>query len=166
MRINTRHVLRMHLVTALLQGLLDLLRVRSGGGQSGLVQILGQLLQLLDGGSTLSLQLGLELLSLGKDSTHLGLELLLHFLGVGHQLGARLLQLLDGIIQMVGQLIHGGASVLLRLLSQLARDSLQLGDVALGLILDQMDQGLVVLNSDKVQERCMQFGKGALESSE
>lgn len=61
----------------LLERVLHLLGVGGGGGQSCVVQVLGDLSEFLKHLSALSLQLLTELLGLSHNGSHLGLELLL-----------------------------------------------------------------------------------------
>lgn len=88
------------LVLVLLERVLHLLGVGGGGSQSGLVQVLGDLSELLKHLSALSLQLLTELLGLSHNRSHLCLELLLVLLGVGHQLRVLGFDVADGVLDL------------------------------------------------------------------
>lgn len=157
-------------LVGLLQSVLHLLRVGGGSVDGGLVQILENLVQVLSsltGGHLLQLDAGL--LSLGHQRAHLGLELLLVLLRVGHQLGVLRLNVADGVGDLgldLSNHIVEGSRVLLGLLSQIADDRLQLGGVSLGVITDQGDQLAVVLDAPQFQERGVHLAERFLEAAE
>lgn len=157
------------LVLLLLERVLHLLRVGGGRGQGGLVQVLGDLAELLEHLSALALQLLTELLGLGHDGAHLGLELFLVLLGVGHQLGVLSLNVADGVCDLSLDLLNHtveGSRILLCLLSQVSDDSLQLGGISPRLGVDQVDQLSVVLDAPHLEEGVVHLAEGILKSSE